>query len=147
MRGLLKLAVVVVIVWAIWKVGVPWWEARNRGSAADKTENGSTCPASAERASNMWGSGIGRFVNPPYDLAAWGEFRGRVEDSIRQAEKDCACAQPSCESVRGALTDLRGLIADLDVSIRNGTPPPSDVVQRQEHIDNRIEEARRGAGS
>lgn len=142
MRGLLKLAVVVVIIWAIWKIGVPWWESQQKHSSSGKAESGSTCPAAAERASNMWGSGIGRFVNPPYDLAAWGEFRGRVEDSIRQAEKDCACSQPSCESVRRALTDLRGLIAELDTSLRNGTPPPSNIVQRQEAIDNAIEEAR-----
>jgi hypothetical protein len=141
MRNLLKLAVVVVIVWAIWKVGVPWWESRNRG-ASGPAEAGSSCPAAAERASNTWGSGLGRFANPPYDLAAWGDFRGRVEESIRKAESECGCSQPSCESVRDALRDLRGLIADLDTSIRNGTPPPGDIVQRQERIDNAIEQAR-----
>lgn len=141
MRNLIKLVVLFVVIWAIWKVGVPWWESQHKPSSST-TDSGGSCAMAAEKASNMWGSGIGRFANPPYDLNAWGEFRGRVEDSIRKAETECACAQPSCESVRGALTDLRGLISELDSSIRNGTPPPSDIVQRQERIDNAIEAAR-----
>ena len=37
--------------------------------------------------------------------------------------------------------DLRGLVSDLDNTIRNGSSPEG-FVQRQEQIDNRINEAR-----
>jgi hypothetical protein len=37
--------------------------------------------------------------------------------------------------------ELRSLISDMDTSIRNGSPPPSDAVQRQESIDRQIEAA------
>ncbi|HEY2325839.1 MAG TPA: hypothetical protein VGJ82_23485 [Thermoanaerobaculia bacterium] len=37
--------------------------------------------------------------------------------------------------------DLRSLLSDLDSAIRNGSAPPSDVVQRQDAIDKQIDEA------
>ena len=39
------------------------------------------------------------------------------------------------------MRDLRSLSSDLDSAIRGGTPPPSDLVQRQEAIDKQIDEA------
>jgi hypothetical protein len=39
---------------------------------------------------------------------------------------------------RELMRDLRALMNDMDAAIRSGTPPPSDVVQRQEMIDNQI---------
>ncbi|MEK6371559.1 MAG: hypothetical protein AABO58_02580 [Acidobacteriota bacterium] len=142
MKGLIKLIVVVVIVLLIWKKGVPWWEAR-RGSAAKTTASaGQSCVELAETASNDWGSGIGRFANPPYDLTAWGEFRTRTDAAIARAQSQCACDQESCRKARQAMGDLRTLVSELDSSIRVGTPPPDGLVQRQEQIDNTINAAR-----
>jgi hypothetical protein len=39
------------------------------------------------------------------------------------------------------MRDLRSLLSDLDSSIRNGSPPPSDLAQRQEAVDKQIDEA------
>ena len=39
------------------------------------------------------------------------------------------------------MRDLRALVSDLDTAVRNGSPPPSDAVQRQESIDRQIDEA------
>ena len=39
------------------------------------------------------------------------------------------------------MRDLRSLLSDLDSAIRNGSAPPSDLVQRQEAIDKQIDEA------
>ena len=39
------------------------------------------------------------------------------------------------------MRDLRSLVAEMDSSLRGGLPPPSDLVQRQEAIDNAISSA------
>jgi len=143
MKGLLKLAVVVAIVLLIWKKGVPWWEA-HRGGAAKSTASaaGDSCVELAEKASETWGSGLSHFVNPPYDLSAWGDFRSRTDAAIARAESQCSCGQESCAKVRQAMGDLRSLASDLDNTIRAGSPPPDGLVQRQEQIDNTINAAR-----
>jgi hypothetical protein len=143
MKSLFKLIVVVVIVLLIWKKGVPWWEA-HRGSSAAKTtaSAGDSCVELAEKASNDWGGGIGRFANPPYDLGAWGEFRTRTDAAIARAQSQCACDEESCRKARQAMGDLRTLVSELDSSIRAGTPPPDGLVQRQEQIDDAINAAR-----
>ncbi len=143
MKGLIKLLVVVAIVLLIWKKGVPWWEARRGGSAtATAASAGESCVELAEKASNDWGSGIGRFANPPYDLTAWGAFRTHVDTTIARAESQCACDAESCRKSRQAMGDLRTLVSELDGSIRGGTPPPDGIVQRQEQIDDTINAAR-----
>jgi hypothetical protein len=95
----------------------------------------------AERASESWGSGIAQFANPPYDLAAWSTYRSGVESKIAAAEAKCTCANESCAKVREAMRDLRGLVADMDGSMRNGSSP-GNIVQRQEAVDDRINEGR-----
>src|SRR5205085_2515443 len=81
--------------------------------------------------SETWGSGIGRFANPPYDLGAWGEFRTRVDAASAKADALCSCDADSCRKSRQAISDLRTLVSDLDTSIRHGSPPPGDIVPRQ----------------
>jgi hypothetical protein len=39
------------------------------------------------------------------------------------------------------MSDLRGLVSELDTAIRNGSSPPDNAVQRQESIDTTIETA------
>ena len=149
MKRLIQIALAVVIAFLIWKRGVPWWEA-HRGSSAGGSSSGSSattsadssCVELAEHASETWGSGIGRFANPPYDLGAWGEFRTRVDAASAKADALCSCDADSCRKSRQAISDLRTLVSDLDTSIRNGSPPPGDIVQRQEQIDNTINAAR-----
>lgn len=147
MKRVIQLAVVFVIIFLIWKKGVPWIEehfTRGGGDSAKVARPGDSavCAQQAERASNLWGSGLARFANPPYDLAAWGDHRSRVTEAIALAEAQCLCAEENCRKVREAMGELRTLVNDLDASIRNGTAPPGDVVQRQERIDNTIEAAR-----
>ena len=144
MRKLLQLIVVVVIALLVWKKGIPWWqEHRGGGSAAATSASaGSSCVELAEHASEVWGSGIGRFANPPYDLSAWGDFRTRVDVALAKADSLCACDAESCRKAKQAMGDLRSLVSDLDGSISGGNPPPDGIVQRQEQIDNAINAAR-----
>src|SRR5438094_1482181 len=125
MRKLIKLVVVVIVVYLLWTKGRPWWnEHYGRRAASSTTATaGGSCIELAEHASEVWGSGIGRFANPPYDLGAWGEFRSRVDAGIAHAESMCNCNEDSCTKSKQAMNDLRTLVSELDGSIRNGTPP------------------------
>jgi hypothetical protein len=143
MKNLFKLLALVVLVLLIWKKGIPWWQANHGKSASSTTASaGDSCVELAEHASEVWGSGLARFANPPYDLGAWGEFRTRVDVAIAKAESQCNCSDESCTKPRRAMEDLRMLVSECDGSIRGGTSPPSDMVQRQEQIDNAINAAR-----
>lgn len=141
---LLKFIVVIAIVFFAWKVGLPWLQGQKfGGKSVSITSNvgDDSCAGQAERASEKWGSGLSRFVNPPYDLAAWSDFRRGVDEQISRAEAKCGCAAESCSKVKEAMGELRALVNDMDGTIRNGSSP-DNVVQRQELIDNRINEAR-----
>lgn len=137
---IVKFVVVIAIVFAVFKYGVPWVKGLGGGEQVSSPSGAGSCVRSAERASETWGSGLRDFVNPPYDANAWSSFRGRVESSINAAEADCDCTSESCIKARGAMRDLRALVNDLDSTVRNNTPP-DDLVGRQERIDNAISEA------
>jgi hypothetical protein len=146
MRSLVKLIIAVAVLAFLWKEGIPWWQ-KNHGSGGSSSSSASTspgesCVSAAEAAAETWGSGIGKFANPPYDISGWDEFRSKVENQARSAERDCMCGSESCNAAKSSLNDLRSLVNELDGSIRSGMPPPSDLVQRQESIDNGVERAR-----
>lgn len=140
----IKWVLIAAVLFVAWKVVVPW-VLKETGAAKSRVSSGAasdnSCVRSAEEASETWGRGLGRFVNPPYDLAAWSTFRGEVEAKISESESLCGCVEESCVKTRAALGDLRALVLDLDGAITTGGSPPGDVVQRQESIDNRIAEA------
>lgn len=149
---LVKVVIVAVVALVIWKKGIPWWNERHGASSSSSSAPApaassadDSCVSAAESAGESWGSGIGKFANPPYDLSAWDDFRSRVEQRIGSAEQKCNCPADSCTTARAAMNDLRSLVRDLDSSIRSGSPPPSDIVQRQESIDNAITSAREHA--
>jgi hypothetical protein len=141
MGRIIKLVVVIAVIYFVWKYVVPKVKMPSSGAKTTATATATTpCVQSAERASEKWGGGLARFANPPYDLNAWSDFRGGVESSISTAESDCNCASESCEKARDAMRDLRALVSDLDSTLRNGSDA-SGFVQRQEAIDNKINEA------
>lgn len=138
---LLKWVIVIVLAIVGWKYALPWAKQRLQGSPAATSSPDSSCTSTAQHASEIWGSGLHRFANPPYDLAAWSDFRSSVESEIAKAQTECRCSQQSCETMRGAMSDLRSLVSEFDTAIRNGSPPPDNAVQRQESIDTTIETA------
>jgi hypothetical protein len=142
MGKLLKWIVIIAVLVVAWKVGVPWVKKQNLfGSGKTASKGRNPCISDALDASDTWGKGLSGFVNPPYDVAAWSSFRSTVESRIAQTESDCNCSEDWCRTVRSAMSDFRGLISEMDASIRSGSAPPEDMVQRQESIDNRINEA------
>ena len=143
MKTLVTWVIVIAIIVLVWTKGIPWWkEHHGTSSTSSATASpGADCASAAAAAGETWGSGVGRFANPPYDTSAWEDFRSRVETQARRAEEKCLCADSSCSTAKGAMRDLRSLIAEMDSSLRGGLPPPSDLVQRQEAIDNAISSA------
>lgn len=139
---LVKWVVAIAVVFVIWKYGVPWFKQRfSPASTVNAIAADNSCIAAANRASDAWGSGIGRFANPPYDLDAWSTFSGGVRSDIDAAEAACNGSAESCLKVRDALHNLRALVADVDTAVRGGAPA-SDVVQRQSAIDAEFDVAR-----
>ena len=138
---LVKWIAIIVVAILAWKYAMPWAKQQMRGSATSSTSTQSSCTGAAQHATEAWGSGLRRFANPPYDLAAWSGFRGDVDAQIASAEAECRCSQQSCETARAAMSDLRSLVSEFDTAIRNGSPPPDDAVQRQEAIDAKIDAA------
>ena len=134
MKNLLILIVIVAIAWYAW---THYHQKTNTVATAGASASES-CVAAASAAADTWGSGIGHFANPPYDTSAWDDFRNRVETQARHAEENCLCGDAACVKAKGAMSDLRSLVAEMDTSLRSGSPPPSDLVQRQEAIDNAL---------
>jgi hypothetical protein len=143
---LLKWVVIIVVAIVGWKyLGPKIMEKLDSRSDAPVSADGGAsqvCVNHAANASEQWGSGLGRFVNPPYDLDAWGSFRADTEAAIAKAQAQCGCDSEACTRAKSALDDLRTLVGEIDGSIRAGTPPEGEVVRRQEAIDDAINEAR-----
>lgn len=141
---LVKLLLLAAVLFVGWNYGLPWFKQKTSKSveASAAGSGGSSCVADAERASTSWGSGLSRFVNPPYDVDAWSRFRSDTEAQIATAESSCAGAAESCQKARDAMRDLRSLVSDLDSAIRSGAPPSSEIVQRQGTIDAKLDAAR-----
>ena len=145
MRGstLVKIVIVVLVVLFIWKKGLPWWNAQQASSSAPKTTSPRVnCVFAARSASDFFGGNLRAFSSPPYDMQAWDEFKAHVDDRISMAGTKCSCNDDACENAKHAMSELRSLLGDVDNMIRSGSPPPSDIVQRQERIDNALDAAR-----
>jgi hypothetical protein len=141
---LLKWAVIIAVVVIVWKVVLPKLNGQKTDagtSSSSPSAPGNDCLKRAEAASEVWGRSLGRFANPPYDISAWSSFRGQVDEKIEAAMSDCNCSGESCQKATAAMRDLRSLVSEMDSAIRGGSAPPDDAVQRQEQIDNQINEA------
>ncbi len=143
---LVKIVVAAAVILFLWKQGLPWLQKHEQttspsaGTSAG-TSSGTNCVFEARGTSDYWGGTIGRFANPPYDMQAWNDFKSHVNDRLSRAEQKCSCEEDSCKLGRQAMDELRSLADEMDSSIRSSAPPPLDAVQRQERIDNAINDA------
>lgn len=148
-NGWVKWVVLVIVAAVIWFKVLPnirhgEASAVGKSGASKSAALGPDCVGLAAEASEAWGSGIGRFVNPPIDASAWSSFHSSVSDKISRAESACGCSSPSCTKAHDAMSKLRRLVDDMDSAARNNSAPPNDAPQRQEEIDNLIDAARNG---
>src|SRR5260221_8336287 len=104
---LVKWVIVLAIVFVGWKYGLPWIKAKTGGSSSGTASTDNTCISIAGRASEIWGSGIGKFVNPPYDMDAWSSMSASVNSSIVATSTACGCPEESCQKVQSAMRDLK----------------------------------------
>src|SRR5260370_24512385 len=139
---LVKWVIVLAIVFVGWKYGLPWNKAKTSGSSSGTASTDNSCISIADRASEVWGGGIGKFVNPPYDLDAWSSLSASVNSSIVATSTACGCPAESCSKVQSAMKDLHSLVSDMDAAIRSGQPPAGDIVHRQSAIDTQLDAAR-----
>lgn len=142
MKNLIILIIIVVVAWYAW---TRYGKGHTDTVATAGASASQSCVSAASAASETWGSGVGHFANPPYDTGSWDDFRNRVETQARRAEENCLCGDAACTKAKAAMSDLRSLVAEMDTSLRSGSPPPSDLVQRQEAIDNAVNSARDAA--
>lgn len=145
-RTLLRLVIVGAVLLFLWKQGLPWLQQHRQtasppAGAPTGTSAGTNCVFEARAASDYWGGTISRFANPPYDMQAWDDFKSRVDGRIRRAEEKCSCSDDACRLGKQAMDELSGLVNEMDSSIRTSAPPPLDIAQRQERIDNGINDA------
>jgi hypothetical protein len=143
--GIVKWIVLIVVVIVVWKKGIPWFKQQGYLSSSMTSSapaaTTSSCPQRAAAASEAWGSRLSAFVNPPVDKAAWGDFRSSVEAKISSATDECRCPSESCAKAADAMNQLQSLVSTVDSAVQSGTPPPPDLAQSQERIDNTIDEA------
>ncbi len=143
---LVKLVIAAVVILFLWKQGLPWLarhQAQSNPEAArpSGTSSATNCVFEARAASDLWSGSIGRFTNPPYDMQAWNNLMSQVQGRIGRAEQKCSCDDDACKPGRQAMDDLRSVVNEMDSAIRGNAAPPLDIVQRQERIDNALDEA------
>ena len=138
---LVKLVIAAAVLFLLWKEVLPRMTKNETAKPAEGTSAGTNCVFEARGASDYWGGTLGHFANPPYDMQAWDDFKSKVDARIGRAEEKCSCEQDACKLGKQAVDELRGLVGEMDSAIHNGSSPPSDAVQRQERIDNAIDDA------
>lgn len=144
---LVKLVILAVVVYGGYKYGLPWAKEKKLlpsfgGSTSSRTTQDEGCLGLALTASNVWSGGVGSFMSPPVDSGAWSNFRSDVEGAISTARDGCGCPEESCRKAKEAMSELTGLVRDMDAAVRGSGPLGLDVVRTQERIDSLLDEAR-----
>lgn len=139
MSRLIQLIVIAALLFVAWK----WWQQHQGVSPTRVRSGGDSCTPYVDSATNAWSNGIRKFTSgPPYDTAAWDSFRSDVQNRIGEADSHCSCDRESCSKAKEAMNGLRDMISNVDGMIRSNGAPPSDLVQRQENLDNLADQAR-----
>ena len=143
---LLKWVVILVLLFIGWKALAPrvkaFRGAKSTATSGTAARGDDSCVGRATSASSAWSNGLGRFAGPPYDVEAWSSFARDVKQHISEAEAACNCESESCIKARGAMSEMRTLVSEVDSAVRGGSPVSSDLVRRQEAIDTAIDDAR-----
>ena len=137
--NLIKLLIVIAVVFALWKYVLPnitrSGTTQTSTSDAPRTTPSENCLFEARQANDYWNSNISRFSGA-LDRQAWDDFKSGVDNRVARAERKCFCNDDACTRAKTAMSELRKLAYDWDAAARSGGPVPTDSVQRQESINN-----------
>jgi hypothetical protein len=111
----------------------------------ESTSPAVACVFEARQANDYWGSNIHTFANPPYDAQAWDTFKSNVEQRLSSAESKCRCSDPACTRAIEGMNELRTMVSEIDAAVRSDAGAPTDLVQRQERVDQALDAARDAA--
>jgi hypothetical protein len=141
MGKIIQLVIILALLFFAWQ----WWQKHHATPAGSSAGGASSdfCTPYVRGATTSWSSGIRNFTaGPPYDTAAWDSFRSDIQNRIHEADSHCSCALESCAKAREAMSGLGDMVNNIDGMIRSNSAPPSDLVQRQENVDNLADQAR-----
>ena len=137
-----KLVVVAAIAFFAWR----WWTGQHQHAATAKPESTSpaiNCVFEARRANDYWSSRIGSFTN---STQGWDAFKSEMDSRLSAADSKCSCSDAACTKSTEAMNELRTMLSEVDAAERNGGGGmPTDLVQRQERVDQALDAARDAA--
>ena len=155
MKGLIKLALFVVVVYLAVSFGRPWLE-KISGTDFGLGEMGGTnigtagrCVAMVERVNQDFVDRSRGVFHPRLDAEAWPPVYEATRNRLDKARNECGCfeldsaeARDGCRAAQEALSGLERMVGELDTAIREGRDIGSPA-RRQEEINALLDRARR----
>jgi len=151
-RRLLGLALVAGVAFWLWKHGTassgnaPSPAGAPTSASAGPGSAGWECLTAAEDASRLTQEAATVLLRTPIDPAAFSTASQAASSAISSAESRCggggsAAEQRAMEEARGALSEMRALLADFAGAL-SGSGSASEAPRRREAIDARLDAAR-----
>ena len=97
------------------------------------------CVFEARQANDYFGSRIGGFTN---NTSGWDSFKSEIDTRVSSAESKCTCGDNACRRANEAMSELRAMVNDMDSAVRSNSGVPTDLVQRQERVDQALDAAK-----
>ena len=147
MERILKLAILVVVLWAGYHYGRPYLEGVMGdigGSGASGGGEAGDCIRMVERASDHF-AGILRETTPPVDLERWRSSLAMSQGRLGQARTSCSCSGDACDLARSAIREIDGLMSSWDMSLSSNSSPPLNSARAFESIDSLLAQAKSAA--
>lgn len=153
-RQILWLVVIAGVALWLWKSGtIKRDDAPSTPPAASAASGGTSpgfageaCLTATDQASRRMQEAATVFARTPIDPAAFSSESDGALSAISSAEGKCGgggstAEQRAMEEARGALAEMRALLADLSGAL-SGNGSASDAPRRQESIDRHLDAAR-----
>ena len=116
------------------------------GEAIEATSEEGQCVEKAFQANDMLTRVARQYGQPPVDVDSWSDAQWEIDSSIQTAESACFCAADACRSATEALSEMRGLLSNLDGMVRGTSPGFANPANQQERIYKLLNQARSAAG-
>ncbi len=115
---------------------------QQQAATPERTSPAVNCVFEARQANDYFGSRVGSFTNSTSD---WDSFKSEMDSRISNARSKCSCGDQACTKASEAMDELSAMLTDMDSSVRGGNGVPTDLVQRQERVDQALDAAKDAA--